>query len=128
LWLISAGAGNAAFPLTGTFSDMHCVEQEGDVLGTEITLVGGLDGSAYRYFALVQFAEGAAGVPHLVPVSVDGAKVRFTASYLAGFDVEFSGRVSKKGLAGRWGEPLNESVDLQRRTSFWQAPGDLCYR
>lgn len=125
---IISRAEPAAFPLTGTFSDMRCIEQEGDVLGLEVRLMAGLEAQAYRYFAVVQFAEGAAGIPQLVPVSVDGDKVEFTANYLGFFDVQFSGEVSEIQLSGRLGKPLDNDVRLPRTSGFWQSPGDLCYR
>lgn len=48
---------------TGTFSDLRCVESEGDILGTEISILSGFNEESYSYYALVQFAEGAAAKP-----------------------------------------------------------------
>ena len=127
---IVALAKDTAFPITGTFSDVRCVQEEGDVLGREISILGGFDinASTYRYYAVVQFSEGAAGTPQLVPVNVDGNKISFKANFLSQFDVTFSGLVTKKGLVGSFSKPLDEKVELPRRSSFWQSPGNLCYR
>lgn len=121
-------AKEAVYPLTGTFSDMKCVPEEGDVLGVEITILAGLEESRYRYFALVQFSEGTAGIPQFVPLEIDGSKISFKTDYLGQFIVSFSGYINKERIVGRLGKPLNLDVNLPRRSSFWQAPGDLCFR
>lgn len=121
-----AYAAEGPYPFTGTYSDLRCIEEEGDVVGTEITILASFEGVSYRYHALVQFAEGVAGLPQLVPVELDGENFYFRANYLGQLGAEFSGTINKAGLSGRFAEPLDITVDLPRKRSFWDAPGDLC--
>jgi hypothetical protein len=114
-------------PLTGIFSDLKCVQQEGDVLGLEIVLLGGFNETSYEYFALVQFAEGVAEKPQLVPIQVDGNNITFIGNFMGQSNVKFSGAVTTKGLVGKFGKPLDRDVKLLRRNSFWQSKGNLCY-
>ena len=127
---LAASAKDSSFPTTGTFSDVRCIEDEGDVLGLEVSILGGFDGyeSTYKYYAVVQFSEGVAGIPQLVPVNMEGNNISFTANYLGQFDVKFSGAITKEGLVGSFAKPLDQKVELPRHASFWQSPGNLCYR
>jgi hypothetical protein len=58
-------------PVTGMFSDMRYIDSEDDYVGTEVFMVMGIDANKRRYFALVQFAEGAPELPQLVDVTID---------------------------------------------------------
>lgn len=116
------------FLYTGTFSDLKCIESEGDILGTEITILSGFSDVKYNYYALVQFAEGAAAQPHLIPISINNGTFSFKVNYLGNFDVGFSGKITKDSIIGVFGAPLSQSIKLERKPSFWSNPGDLCFR
>ena len=121
-------ASEKAFPVTGIFSDLSCAAEEGDILGLEIIILAGHNAGQYKHFALVQFAEGVSGMPQLVPIQSDGNKIQFTVSYLGQFDVDFSGAVTSTELVGKFSKPLANDIQLPRQNSFWQNPGDLCFR
>jgi hypothetical protein len=59
---------------------------------------------------------------------VEGNNISFATNYLGQFDVTFSGALTKKGLVGTFAKPLDQKVELPRHSSFWQSPGNLCYR
>lgn len=108
--------------ITGFFSDMRLIPENGDLLGTEIWIVYARN----RHWATVQLAEGEPGKPLVVPVEVTGTKIRFTfplelyhsdGSRAPDRLFRFEGEVSRAGLAGMFnGNP----VLLKRRQSFWQ--------
>ena len=103
--------------VTGVYSDLHYISQEGDWVGTELFLLY----SGGPYFALIQCADGRLGTPVLLPATVDGPTVRFTipaeASGCAAGD--FEGTVSPKGLSGMV-KGSNWPGFLPRRKSVWQ--------
>ena len=105
----------AEYSYTGTFSDLRCIESEGDILGTEITILSGFNEASYSYYALVQFAEGAAAKPHLIPISINNGEFSFKVNYLGNFDVEFSGKITKDSIVGVFGAPLRQSIKLERK-------------
>lgn len=121
-----AHAAEEPYPLTGTYSDLTCIEEEGDVVGTEITILPAFQDVSYGYYALVQFAEGVAGMPHLVPATVKGNRITFKVNYFGHPGAEFTAIIDKAGLTGGFAKPLGITVELPRKRSFWDAPGDLC--
>ncbi|MGR9013822.1 MAG: hypothetical protein ACU83U_09275 [Gammaproteobacteria bacterium] len=121
-------ANEKAFPVTGIFSDLSCTGEEGDILGLEVIILAGHNAEQYKHFALVQFAEGVSGIPQLVPIQLDGNKIQFTVNYLGQFDVKFSGTVTTTELVGKFSQPLANDIQLPRQNSFWQNPGDSCFR
>lgn len=106
----------------GTFSNMHYIEETGDVVGTEITII-----PQYKTaYAIFQCAEGAPSNPVFVPVSLNGNQIRFTVhSGDKSCDGVFTGTITAQGLrliahsetGGRdafdWGELL------LRQASYW---------
>ena len=115
-WFIASSSLSAPQPAarpTGVFSDMHWVEEAGDVFGTEIFILYSTDG----YWALVQIAGGAPGPPVLVKAMVKEGRIEFTLPDDMGG--RFVGRVSRKGLVGKF-ERFTEETKLSRRKSYWQ--------
>src|SRR5436190_13391704 len=98
--------------VTGIFTDMHYITDVGDLLGTEVFIVGGGNG----YKAIVQIAQGSPGDPVVVPVTVKGNDVSFELPPTY-HNLKFSGRVSTQALTGNLG---SERVALRRRNSYWQ--------
>jgi hypothetical protein len=121
-----AQAAEEPYPLTGTYSDLTCIEEEGDVVGTEITILPAFQDASYRYYALVQFAEGVAGMPQLVPATVNENRISFKVNYFGQPGAEFTASIDKAGLTGGFAKPLGITVELPRKRSFWDEPGDLC--
>jgi hypothetical protein len=126
--LFSMGALADNFAYSGTFSDLHCIESQGDILGLEVSFIAGVKDNKYQYYALVQFAEGIAAQPELQPVTITNGKFSLQANYMGYVDVTLSGEISKDGIIGTIGAPLDQSISLKRKASFWSAPGDLCFR
>jgi len=94
--------------VTGFFTDMHYIEEAGDVLGTEVWIVYGGDG----YWAIVQLAEGGPEPPIVVPVQVSGQHIKFSVNA-----VNFDGTVTQAALTGL---PGQDRVVLRLRASYWQ--------
>jgi hypothetical protein len=122
LAIASASSAQEESRVTGFFSDMRHVSQARDISGTEVWIVYG----GGHYWATVQLAEGAPGVPTVVPVEVSGSQVRFSLTQhalkpngAAAEDVtlRFNGTVTKGSLTGVLG---SERVVLKRRQSYWQ--------
>ena len=112
----------------GTFSDLKCIESEGDVLGIEMSFIPGFNKSRYEYYALVQFAEGVAAKPEYVAVSIVKNKFSFVVNYLGYFDVTVEGLISHDGLTGKISAPLKQGFKLKRQPSFWNRGGFQCIR
>jgi len=106
--------------ITGVYSDMRLIPEEGDYLGTEVTLLESRTDGTPHYHALVQFAEGEPSSPQLVPVSVKGVNIKFTANYIGIMDVKFVGYVTEDSLKGSF-SGLDGEVDLPRGNSIWQS-------
>jgi hypothetical protein len=87
--------------ITGLYSDMRLFAATGDVGGVTIFITHGRD----RYYALVQMAEGAPGIPVLVSLEVKDSAVPFTFpadnKYATGLQ-SFAGFVSTAGLRGNF--------------------------
>jgi hypothetical protein len=98
--------------VTGVFSDMHYVEESGDLVGTEIFIVR----SSGHHFALVQVAEGTATDPVLVPATVVGNSISFELPECG----RFQGHVHSSILEGGFSKCPNWVVRLPRRPSYWQ--------
>jgi hypothetical protein len=111
-WLARPGQSEAQDgQVTGMFSDMRYSDGSGDVSGREIFIVGANDG----YFAVVQIAEGMPGTPVVVPVEVDGNRIKFT---MPGRIPEiFEGRVTSSRLEGRL---ESGKLSIRRSKSYWQ--------
>lgn len=124
LLAFSASTAQQRPRITGFFTDMHYIEQSGDVLGTEVWIVYG---GGEEYYAAVQMAEGSPTPPMVVPVQVSGSRVRFmTRQPLRDHDgkpapdlvTQFDGTITRDGLS----LSINNSQPhlLNRRASYWQ--------
>ena len=106
----------------GTFSNMHYIEETGDVVGTEITII-----PQYKTaYAVFQCAEGAPSDPVFVPVSLNGNQIRFTVhSGDKSCDGVFTGTLTAQGLRliayseTRAREASNGGELLLRQASYW---------
>src|SRR5215813_3164504 len=88
--------------ITGIYSDMHYIPQAGDVFGTEVFIVANGDG----YSAVVQIAQGAPGLPQVVPLTVNNLDVSFSLT-----EIRFVGKVTRTALVGTLGY---DKVSLRR--------------
>lgn len=112
-----AGAAEKRDRVTGLFSDMHWVEEAGDVVGTEV-LISYSSGMKGHYWAYVQVAEGSPSPPVLVEATVSGDRVEFTLPGSKGLG-HFVGKVTAKALVGKF-DSSEAVVTLPRRKSYWQ--------
>ena len=102
--------------VAGVFSDLHWVEEAGDLVGTEVFLFRGRDG----YWALLQLAEGAPADPSLVSATVSGTAVEFPFPAF-GPKAVFKGQVTTTRLEGAvTGGSAPVTISLPRRGSYWQ--------
>lgn len=108
--------------VTGFFTDMHYIQETGDVLGDEVWIVY----ARGKYWAAVQIAEGSPEPPVVVPVEVSGSTVKFSLSLkqvgpdgkpVPDLVIPFEGTVSQLGLSVKANAG---QFNLQRRASFWQ--------
>ena len=96
--------------VTGFFSDMHFVQEAGDVIGIEVWIAF----ARGSYWATVQLAEGEPEVPIVVKALVNGDHIEF---HLNEPNEDFKGRVVGDRLVGNLGA---ERISLPRRRSYWQ--------
>jgi hypothetical protein len=102
--------------VAGIFSDLHWVEEAGDLVGTEVFLFHGRAG----YWALLQLAEGAPRDPSLVSATVSGTAVEFPFPAF-GPKAVFKGLVTATRLEGAiTGGSAPVKLSLPRRGSYWQ--------
>lgn len=125
LLLLAAGSGSNAQQrprVTGFFTDMHYISEAGDVVGTEVWIVGGRG----EYWATVQMADGEPDPPVVAPVELSGSHVKFTVREpLVDQDgkpapdlvIHFEGTVTRDGLSG---SVNGNKFSLKRRNSYWQ--------
>lgn len=95
----------------GLYENFRYVEEAGDVVGMGVFIVWSSNGLKSSFNALVQTAEGMPGTPVLVKVTVNGSDIEFSLPGDDGAVTVFKGTVSKKGLAGTFGD---EKVMLKR--------------
>ena len=115
---IVAQAAGLAPRVTGFFSDMRYNKEGGDVLGTEVHIVFSQD----KHHAVIQCAEGAPGVPVVVPVAVSGAEIEFEVPdqrETLCCPGKFRGTVSKDALRGKF-DTCHDKLVLKRRQSYWR--------
>ena len=100
----------------GTFSDLHCIEESGDVLGTEVTVIPQYT-SAYAIF---QCAEGAPTTPVLIPVQIRGNQITFKVSSPESCPGTYTGVVTSSGMKlSVTQSDFNGNGVLPRRKSYW---------
>lgn len=100
--------------VTGLFSNMHWVEEAGDVYGYEVLIVS----TGEAYFATFQEAQGHPDRPVVVSVRVSGAEIEFEVPDSGG-GRKFQGIVSSQVLIGRF-QGSSERLVLRRGKSYWQ--------
>lgn len=99
--------------VTGTFSTLRSVGGDDDMVGLEVIIVRSREGLR----AFVQTADGVLAAPVLVPVTADGATLRFSIPSMGGEALEFKGKATRQGLTGTLDE---RPLTLPRRRSYWQ--------
>ncbi|MBB5337998.1 hypothetical protein [Tunturiibacter gelidoferens] len=109
-------------PAFGTFSNLHYIDQTGDVVGTEITIIP----QHKTAYAIFQCSEGAPSDPVFVPVSLNGRQIQFTVhSRDKSCDGVFTGTITARGLklvaqSENKGPKESEGGELlSRRASYW---------
>jgi hypothetical protein len=115
-FLVAAVAAQAAPKVTGTYSSLRIGTKE--LSGIEISVVMG--GSGYHVIA--QCAEGAPGVPDIVPAQITGTTVSFQlppGSPSGCPTTVFRGSITEEGLNGNF-EGLKWPGFLRRGKSYWQ--------
>lgn len=109
--------------VTGFFTDMHYIQEAGDVIGTEVWFVY----ARGQFWATVQDAEGEPDPPQVVPAEVSGPRVKFstrtplissTGKPVPDLVVEYAGTVSRTGLMLTI--QGNPPTLLKRQKSYWQ--------
>ncbi len=111
---VSLAAAQPKTRVTGLFSNMHWVEEAGDVYGYEVLIVSTGD----RYFATFQEAQGMPGPPVVVSVRVSGTTIEFEVPNSDG-PRTFRGTVSTRSLVGAF-QGSSEKLVLRRGKSYWQ--------
>jgi hypothetical protein len=112
--------------VSGTYGDFTCHNSQGDILGTEISFIRGIDGSEYKTYAIVQFSEGVPKKPEIVEVVFDGDYVTFEVSYMGYFNTNFKGKIISEVLEGAFSKPLDMTINLRKSISYWHANDKLC--
>jgi hypothetical protein len=100
----------------GTFSDLRYLDEPGDVLGTEITIV-----PQYRSaYAIFQCAEGEPTDPIFVPVQIKGNRITFQVAKGHPCSGTYMGAVTVRGmtLSVRDSDSVGNGF-LPRRKSYW---------
>jgi len=121
LMLIANFAAAAEPPkVTGIYSNMRFGTE--DVTGVEVFIVLSHIRGHGQYQATVQCAEGALGVPEVVPVMVSGTSISFkiTSEQSGCPTASFTGQITKLGLAGTFEGATDYPGFLKRGRSYWQ--------
>lgn len=118
---MDASAVEISPALVGIYSDMARHQESGDVLGTEIIISKTKSG----YFAVIQTSEGVPCKPVVVPVVIDGRKIRFSIPSNACYSGTLTGVIKPDGLWVSFGHgALSPHGDkeflLPKKHSFWE--------
>jgi hypothetical protein len=106
--------------VTGCFTDMRYVQETGDVVGMEVSILySNGAGPEGEFWVLFQIAEGAPSPPVLVKAKVVGKAVEFTLPASAGTLGTFKGVIGEQALVGTF-SGVRERVRLPRGRSYWQ--------
>ena len=122
---LQAGPRTQSEPrIAGTYTDMHYIEESGDVLGTEVKIVF----TGFNYQGALQIAEGPPGQLSLVDIAVKGSSIQFSIPDGSGYPGSFNGVVTDGWLRGTFhfksgGEA---KVALHRGKSYWDSAEDVC--
>ena len=116
-------ASERKIQITGIHSDLSYNREAGDLLGTELFIVGA---GGHGYVAFVQSWQGGTSIPLVVPVQVNEDKIMFEVPAPSFGEGQYNGRISKTGFDGTWLHPLagggfvKYPVHLKRKRSYWQ--------
>lgn len=126
--ILFASSAYSAEPvsLSGTYSDFTCHDSQGDIIGTEVSFLRGMNGDEYKTYAIVQFAEGVPKKPEIVEVNFHGEYFSFEVNYMGYFNTTFKGKVSLNNLEGVFSKPLDMTIKLPKSISYWHATSQLC--
>jgi hypothetical protein len=109
-------------PVFGTFSNLHYIDQTGDVVGTELTIIP----QYQTAYAIFQCSEGSPSDPVFVPVTINGNQIQFTVhSRDKSCDGVFTGTMTARGLKlvaqseNKSPKASEASELLSRRASYW---------
>jgi hypothetical protein len=104
--------------IEGIYSDLHYIEEAGDLLGTELKIVKVGD----RYKGSLVIAEGEPSKEIPVDIKVSGAQIRFSIPEEGGYPGEFQGEIGKHFLTGefRFTNGGSSKVKLRRGDSYWK--------
>ena len=105
--------------ITGLYSDMWYLTGKQQIVGTEIFIMQNQRG----YIAMVQCAQGAAGTPLVVPLTLKGNSI--TIEIPARADSlccpgRFTGTIVEKQLRGQFNGCNSGPLVLLRKNSYWQ--------
>ncbi len=100
--------------IVGTYSDIHYIEEAGDVIGTEIKITF----SHGVYHGTLEIAQGVPGVPMPISVHVDGRKISFSFSNDDPYVGKFEGEISRGKLRGKFSfkNRYTETVSLPKKS------------
>lgn len=112
-------AAESARRITGLYSDMWYLTGKQQIVGTEIFILQNQRG----YIAMVQCAQGVAGTPLIVPLTLKGNSV--TLEIPARADSlccpgRFAGTIVEKQLRGQFDGCNGGLLVLLRKNSYWQ--------
>lgn len=104
--------------MAGTYSSLSYNEEGGDLLGYEVRVIPTNQGNK----ALVQVAEGDAGMVYLVDVAERNGEVFFDVTLASKMVGQFRGTITKAGLNGVISFPsgVSERIQLKRQISYWE--------
>ncbi len=109
-------------PAFGTFSNLHYIDQTGDVVGTELTIIP----QYQTAYAIFQCSLGAPSDPVFVPVTINGNQIQFTVhSRDKSCDGAFTGTITARGMKlvtqseNKSPKASEASELLSRRASYW---------
>jgi hypothetical protein len=109
--------------ITGVYSDLYYNREDGDLGGTELFIVGV---GELGYAAFIQHWEGGTRMPVVVPVEVNGNKVKFSVPAPSLGEGQYEGHITRNAFDGSWRHPLvgggfaEDPIHLRRKKSFWQ--------
>lgn len=109
LCISTSGAQSQQPRITGFFTDMHYVDEAGDLVGFEVWI-------AYargHYYATIQVSDGEPDPPAVVRVEVSGAQIKFESA-----GVHYVGTINKSGLMLSINS--NSPILLKRGMTYWQ--------
>jgi hypothetical protein len=116
---VKRGSNSKAVPvkIAGTYTNVHYIEEAGDLLGMEIKIIP----LGERYQAAVFVCEGSVGPMRVVDLRVRGTTIAFDVRESEDAAWSFAGTVSAKSLKGIVTHSLGgrESVTLQRKCGYW---------